>query len=183
MGDASQALKLTNEAVELDPLNSDFYGARASVLINARRYGEAVKSLEGLKRDSPHLFSSPIILGHALMMVGRAKDSARSYAEASADNPFRLTGEAILATRAGDRESAMRKIQRIQQLYGDAASYQYAEIHAQLGGADEALAQLERGWEVKDAGLLNMRVDPWLDPIRNQSRFAALMKKMNFPGS
>ena len=117
------------------------------------------------------------------MMVGRTQDAARSFAEAPADNPFRLVGEAVLAVRTGNRARAMEKIRRMEQLYGDAMSYQYGEVYAQLGEADEALTHLERGWQIKDAGLVWMRVDPWLDPIRNQPRFAALMKKMDFPAS
>lgn len=181
MGDAEQALKLANEAVALDPLNPSFYGSRASVLFNARRYRDAVKSLEDLKRDTPHLFNTPITLANALMMVGRTEDAARSYAEKPADDPFRLSGEAILAIRTGDRAGGLEKKRALEQLYGEAMSYQYAEIHAQLGQPQEALTHLERGWQIKDGGLLSMRVDPWLDPIRNQQRFVAMIKKMRFP--
>jgi len=70
---------------------------------------------------------------------------------------------------------------RLQQLYGVTASYQYAEIHAQLGEVDAAFASLDRAWQIKDGGLLSLRVDPWIDPIRNDPRFTALMNKMNFP--
>lgn len=183
MGNASQALKLANEAVALDPLNPSLYRTRASVLYNARRYRDAVKSLEDLKRDSPHLFDSSTIFGHALMMVGRTEDAARAYAERPADDPYRLVGEAILAIRTGDRAGGIEKKRILEQLYGEGMSYQLGDIYAQLGRPDEAMAHLERGWAIKDAGMLSMRVDPWLDPIRNQPRFAALMKKLNFPGS
>ena len=66
-------------------------------------------------------------------------------------------------------------------LYGEAASYQYAEIHATLGQVDEAFAALDRGWRIKDPGLFLMKTDPMLDPIRRDPRFAALMNKIGFP--
>ena len=67
------------------------------------------------------------------------------------------------------------------QLYHDAENYQYAQIHAQLGDKDKAVQDLERAWEVKDPGLQFLRVDPWLDPLRSDARFTALMREMQFP--
>ena len=75
------------------------------------------------------------------------------------------------------------KKRALEQLYGEGMSYQYGEIYAQLRQPHEALTHLERAWAIKDAGLLGLRVDPWLDPIRNEPRFVALMKKMKFPGA
>jgi TolB-like protein/Tfp pilus assembly protein PilF len=179
MGDSAEALRLADEALRLDPLNSTSYGQRAGVLFAARRYGEAAQGLEDL---SPSLFNSPIMLGNCLMMLGKTVEAARSYAGGPPDDTFRLVGEAILAARTGDRAGSLRKTQRLQQLYGDAASYQYGEIYAQLGDHPAALSHLEQGWQIKDAGLLSMKVDPWLDPIRAEPGFAALLTRMKFPG-
>ena len=181
IGRASEAIRLAEQAVTLDPLEPFSYSTLASVLWEARRYAQSVSTLENFKRESPELFSAPIILGIGLMMLGRTEESARAFADASDVSPFRLVGEAVLAARASDRSAAMRKMERLKALYGDAASYQYAEIHAQLGEVDEAVMHLERAWEIKDAGLLSMLVDPWLDPLRKDARFALLLKKMNFP--
>ncbi len=183
MGDAGRALRLVNEAIALEPLDPSFYGSRASILYNARRYRDAVNSLESLKRDSPHLFNSPLAFGNALMMIGRTEDAARAYAEIPTDDPFRLVAEAVLAIRTGDRASGIGKKRRLEQLHGGAMSYQYGQIDAQLGKPDDAMTNLERGWEIKDAGLLSMRVDPLLDPIRNGPRFTALIRKMRFPSA
>lgn len=83
--------------------------------------------------------------------------------------------------RTGSREGANLKLQRMQQLFGDAASYQYGEIYAQLGDRDCALAALERAWEIRDGGLLGIRNDPALDPLRGDPRFEAIVNRMNFP--
>jgi tetratricopeptide (TPR) repeat protein len=151
------------------------------VLFWSRRYADAARSLEDLKRNSPELFNSPITLGNCLTMLGKAAEAKRSYSEGPADDPFRLTGEAVLAVRTGDRADSLKKVERLQQLFRDAASYQYGQIYAQLEDRPTALSHLEHGWDIKDAGLLAMKVDPWLDPIRNEPRFAALVEKMNFP--
>ena len=181
IGEQSEAIRLAQQAVALDPFDPFSYGNLASVLFEARRYGDSVATLEDVKKDSPHLFRAPVTLGVGLMMLGRTKDAASAFAEALPDDPFRLVGEAILAVRTSNRGAAIRKMERLKQLYGDAASYQYGQVHSQLGETDQALTHLERAWEIKDAGLLSILVDPWLDPLRREVRFAALMQRMNFP--
>ncbi len=87
----------------------------------------------------------------------------------------------MLATRQGDRATALRRLARTKQLYQDAENYQYAQIDAQLGDREAAFQDLQRAWEVRDPGLQFLRVDPWLDPLRPDPRFAALLLKLQFP--
>jgi tetratricopeptide (TPR) repeat protein len=181
VGDQSQALQLAKQAVVLDPLNSGSYGVRARVLYDMRRYGEVVRLAEELKRNLPALFNHPLTLGNSLMMLGRTGEARRQYAESPDDDPIRMAAEAVLAARTRNKTAALQKMARVQRLYGDAASYQYAQIHAQLGDRDQAFAALERGLQIKDGGMLAVRVDPWLDPLRSDRRFTALVKRMNFP--
>ncbi|MEJ7777911.1 MAG: TIR domain-containing protein [Sphingomicrobium sp.] len=183
MGDYSRAIKLANEAVALDPLNPDSYRTRGWILYNSRRYIEALKSLEELKR-TPRQFSGgefPVLRGTNLMMLGRTDEARKAYAQAQKDDPFRLAGEAALAARTGDRSTALKTMDGLQRLYGDPASYQYAQIHAQLGNMDQAFAALERARQIKDAGLLSAKTDPVLDPLRRDPRFAGLLDKIGFP--
>ena len=72
-------------------------------------------------------------------------------------------------------------IARLKQRFGDNASYQYAEINAQLGRKEEAFAALQRAQQVRDPGLLGLKTDPFIDPLRSDPRFAPLLQSMNFP--
>ena len=179
MGDHAKALQLADEALGLDPLNPRSYRTRGLVLFNARRYSEALKTFEEFKGESTRLMF-PIPRGETLTMLGRTAEARKAYAGAP-DDLFRLAGEAILDARSGHRGSSLEKIGRIEQRYGDAASYQYGQIHAQLGNADQAFAALDRAWQIKDAGLLSAKVDPMLDPLRRDPRFARLLAKVGFP--
>ena len=114
-------------------------------------------------------------------MLGRTGEARKAYAEIPQDDVFRLTGEAIIAARLGDRSTSLENIRMVEQSYGDAASYQYGQIYAQLGDADQAFAALDLAWQIKDAGLLSAKVDPFLDPIRRDPRFARLLAKVGFP--
>ena len=86
-----------------------------------------------------------------------------------------------MAARAGDRAQAMGKLSAMKRRYGDAAHFQYAQIYAQLNMVDESIAALRSALETRDPGMAFIRVDPFLDPARDDPRFAAIVKEMNFP--
>ena len=83
--------------------------------------------------------------------------------------------------RSGNRVGALSKLAKLQLTNGDASNHEYAQIYAQLGEKDRAIAALERGYRFKDTGLILLRVDQFLDPLRSDPRFAALVRKLDFP--
>jgi hypothetical protein len=67
------------------------------------------------------------------------------------------------------------------QKLGTTIGYQAAQVHAQLGEKDKAFADLGNALAARDGGLLYLKMDPLLDPIRGDPRYAALVRKLNFP--
>jgi TolB-like protein/Tfp pilus assembly protein PilF len=181
LGNKGESLRLAQKALELDPLNHESYENWVGALFDARRYEEAVRFAEDTKRKSPELYDDPLLLGYCLVMVGRLREAQEQYSVLNPDRWERLTGEALIFARSGDREGAERTIRRMESIVGDAASYQYAQIYADLGDKERAIAALEHAWSVRDPGLFNIRVDPLLDPLRSDPRFQTIIKRMNFP--
>jgi len=66
-------------------------------------------------------------------------------------------------------------------MFGDAASYQFAQVYSLLGDTAKALDALDRAWEILDSGLLWLKADATLDPLRNEPRFRALVQRLDFP--
>ncbi len=181
LGHEAESLRLAQKALDLDPLNDDSYENWVGALFDARRYAEALRFAEETKRKSPELYNDELLLGLCLLMLGQLPEAKQKFALMRADSWERLTGEALTLGRSGDRAGAQRKIQRMQSLVGEAASYQYAEIYADLGDKERAIAVLERAWAIRDPGLFNIRVDALLDPLRGDPRFEAILRQMNFP--
>ena len=100
IGKPEEALRHVDEALALDPLNWASHRAHVSVLFFARRYEEAVRYSLKLKQDSPELFRFPVLLGHSLLMLDRTQEAALAFEQD-------ITGEALLAARAGNRELAL----------------------------------------------------------------------------
>jgi hypothetical protein len=60
-------------------------------------------------------------------------------------------------------------------------AYQYTEVYAQWGNKDKALTWLDTAYRIRDPGLLQLKVDVLMDPIRAEPRFQAVLAKMKFP--
>ena len=88
---------------------------------------------------------------------------------------------AIGCDKLGRRKDAEAMLRRLQDDGGDFAAYQYAEIYAQWGRPDESIKWLEKAAEMRDPGLIAIKADPFLDPIRKMPRFEDVVAVLNFP--
>ena len=181
LGRGDEAVALAARAVALDPLNIGPYAAQSLILFYARRYADAAAAARRVLAQAPRRVQTQTLLGDCLVMMGKLQEAQAEYAKAPADDAFRLTGEAMVAALMGDRVASDSALARMKQVFGDVASYQYGEIHAQRGEIDQAFADLDKAWEVRDGGMLGLRVDPFIDPLRGDPRFRAIETRMNYP--
>jgi hypothetical protein len=65
--------------------------------------------------------------------------------------------------------------------YGATYPVANSEHYAQWGDTARALDWLETGLRVRDPTLRELKVDPYLDPLRNEPRFQALERALKFP--
>jgi len=54
-------------------------------------------------------------------------------------------------------------------------------IHTNLGEKDRALDFLEKAYEDRAFQISMIKTQPIVDPLRSEPRFAALLRRMNFP--
>jgi hypothetical protein len=64
---------------------------------------------------------------------------------------------------------------------GNASAYEYAQIYAQWGDRAKALECLDTAMRLRDPGLIDLKTDPFVDPLRNEARFQAVMRELKFP--
>jgi hypothetical protein len=57
-------------------------------------------------------------------------------------------------------------------------AYEVALLKGAFGQKDEAFQWLEVAYQQHDAGLKFLKVDPCLDPLRDDPRFAQLMRRV-----
>jgi TolB-like protein len=181
LGDGAQALALADRYIALDPLNPTAYNQRGQCLYVLRRYAEAIDAYNKVLVLAPQRNSPRSSISESLILLNRPDEARAMLAKMPPDDVFRQTDEAILAARGGDRAGVDTLINKMRAVSGDNASYQYGQIYTQLGDADRAFAAFDKAVEVRDPGMLNFKRDPFLDPIRRDPRYAALLTRLKFP--
>ena len=150
------ARRKIERAKGLDPLNPVSLEVEALSLVWARDYAAGAAVARRSLQIAQERTQVRRILGNALLLMGKPGEAAVEYSKLESTDYRRLLGEAIIAARAGDRSKSLQKLAEMERRYGDAATYQYGEIYAQLGMTDEALAALKRGLEVRDPGMAHI---------------------------
>lgn len=82
--------------------------------------------------------------------------------------------------RSGQQEAAQRTIAQLEnhvRQYG-VGRYEIALVYAGLGDKGNAFQWLDQAYRVHDVGLLYLKVAPCLDPLRSDSRFDDLMRRV-----
>jgi TolB-like protein/tetratricopeptide (TPR) repeat protein len=181
LGRQREALETADRVIALDPLNHLSYENRVSALYDSRRYQEGLDYAEKVSRSSPELFRAPGLVADCLLELGRAREAWNAYGQLIADSWQELNGQTLALIRAGDRTAAIKNLAKFKRLYGESASYQYAGIYARLGDHDRALSALEHAFAMRDGGLVSIKIDPRLDPLRGEARFDAIVSEMDFP--
>ena len=176
-----EAIRLTRDAQSRDPLNPSAFAQEAHAQSSLGRFAEAEAGYRKALALAPNRRLIRSFLAVTLNELGRADEGLALLRQLPPDYLFRMVGEAIIYGRQGNRAASDAALKHAQTVNGDAAHYQYADIHAQRGDVDEAFASLERAWSFRDPGLAIMKRDPFLRPIKTDPRFESFLKRMNFP--
>ena len=177
-GRAGDALTLVDQVIAVDPLNPEGFHAKAVILSDARRYAEAERFERQAIAIAPNRLTPRSRLAMILMAQGKMDEARKELITLPADNIGRLTHEAVLDARTGNRAGAERGLRELRRLGDDSSQYQQAVILAQMGDRAGALEALEKAWTFRDPGLSGMRSDPLLDPVRSDPRFAAMAGRL-----
>ena len=187
LGHVEAGLTAAQRAVQLDPLNPAMHRLLSFVLRVARRYDEAIDAAQAavdLDAENPRALTTR---GFAYYDVGdyqRARSSCES-ARPPADPAASFYGIsvclAITYEKLGRHADAEAMFTRLHSWYGDRGAYNYADIYSQWGDLPKALAWLEKALRLRDPGLTTLKVDPFLDPLRNEPRFQSIQQALAFP--
>ncbi len=180
-GQTARSLSYADRMVQIDPLNTLSHRRRYYALFYNRQYDACIAEAKLTQKLAPALALPAYFIALSHIMTGRAKEAQKYLETMPPDLTVRLAGEAIVAAKVGNTTVSDQKLKQLASIYGDAASYQFAQAYAQRGDADRAFAALERGFSVKDPGLNTLIVDPLFDPIRSDHRFKALSNRLDVP--
>jgi hypothetical protein len=81
---------------------------------------------------------------------------------------------------SGDKKKAEAELNKTLAEHSDLDPSSFALIYTGLERYDEALTQWERGYDKRIIFMVTLKIGIDCDPLRNEPRFKALLKKMNF---
>jgi TolB-like protein/tetratricopeptide (TPR) repeat protein len=174
--DAKEAIE---RALALDPLNPLIFRAAGAVEYAARRYAASLPLLQRALTMNPKMSRAHAAIGDAEFMLGRLPQARDAYAAEPVED-FSLAGKAIVEHKLGNTATARAALEKLVQDQGERVLYQQAQVLAQWGDVNGAMARLQRSREVGDSGLIYARNDPMLDVLRADPRFVSLLKGMGF---
>ena len=176
-GDFEVALADIETALALDPLNFRMKRSRAGALSLVGRFEESLAEAEVLARIAPNRGGVNYSLGWAYARLDRNRE-ALAAAEKEAFEFLRLELEAVLYHRMGDTETAQQKLKELMDSFGDDVSWQVANVYMGWGDPDNAFAALERGFAIRDPGLVYLKSNLLYEPYHDDPRYQDLLKRM-----
>jgi len=148
-----------------------------------REYEAAVACGKKALELHPYLYLGRLFYGEALEYAGQPDEALEQYRLAiimSPDLGWLRAFEAKCLARHGHRKEAQKILAELVQVrktqYMDA--YYMAVLMDALGDRDQAFQELERAYHEKSAVLFMLDVDPKLDGLRKDGRFAVLRNKI-----
>ena len=175
--DQALAGQMIARVLALDPLNPRAFQAAGFIALFARDYPVVVNRMQRALQLNPGSPGAYFGIAIARLLQG---DAAGGLA-AAAQEPvllFRLTATAIAAGKQRETASADAALEALIRDYGDASLYQQAQINAQLGAVEPAMAALEQAFAMRDSGVLWAPNDALLDPLRAEPRFKDLLIRL-----
>jgi TolB-like protein/Flp pilus assembly protein TadD len=180
MGHFDAGLAAANRAVVLDPLARGSHATLGRALYAARRYEEAVTAYAEVISLEPDYKQTYGVRGLAYYGLGDL-ESARASCETKPDYWVSQWCLAVIYDKLGRHADAEAVLAKLKAANGDAGAYQYATIYAQWGNLTKALEWLETALRLRDPGLVLVKTDPLLDPLRKEPRIQAIERELKFP--
>ena len=154
----------------------------------ARQYDEGIAVCKKLANENPTFAVAHYCLAWAYWgkrMYPQVIEELRAFGQLSGN---RDESEFDSAMEQGFRSAGWKgaltkgvEIRQAQRKTGYSSAYNIASLYADLGDKDQAFRWLNTAYQERDWLLLGLKTDFSLDPIRSDSRFAELVRKVGLP--
>jgi tetratricopeptide (TPR) repeat protein len=181
-----EALAELEEQRSRDPLNQRMHFLQKGiVLIQARRFDEALQAYSDAQAVEPSKEIFPFTLGYAYAGKGHYNEAITYYKKAVVDHGgeekysqplvYLAATYAKLPEKRAEARVILARIERMPEYVSPAL---LAAIYAELGENDKAMELLERAFIKRDLLLRFIKTGYEYDSLRNDARFVDLTKRI-----
>src|SRR4030095_2974661 len=182
-----EAISTAKRAQELDPLTPIISTVVGLVCHYARQYERALAEYLQIIEMDPRFVAAHYFCGSTYTQLGEhekaiAEEELALQISPNATLPLALLGNAL--AMAGKKYAAEEKLEELRRLRERifVSPFFEALIHIPLGQADEAFECLEKAYEERFHRMSSIKVEPMLDPLRQDPRFDDLLRRGGFGG-
>ncbi len=186
-GRFAEAISEINHALGINPLSMMDRSMAGWTYYHARQYERAEQELRAALEIDRNFSNCYLMLGFVYERLGRYDESISVLHKALE----LMTGSVVplwplaytLATR-GHKKEAREIVARLHEHSQNhyVSPYFFAVIYTGLGETEEAFIWLDKAIESHDEWLIWLGVEPKLDPLRSDPRFAGLLKRVGLKG-
>jgi serine/threonine-protein kinase len=182
-GRFDDAVTEIRKAQQLDPLAVPVNRAVGWILYFARRYDESIEELRKTLAMNADFLGARLVLWWVHIARGTPEEAIADIQKELEKPGLKTVKKLMLAyasAAAGRREEANGLLWELDaKLSGDTRlALLSALLFTALDLKDRAFQELHRAFEAREPGLLFLKVAPWLDPLRTDPRYGALVEKL-----
>src|SRR5258708_3405665 len=186
MGKFDESFEQIKKARELEPLSISINTSLGWRLYLAREYDRSIAQLRDTLEMDPASEWAHLNLGQAYEQKGQfslAIEELQKAAELSHSSPLTISALAHAEALSGNHAGANKLLTQLEALSKKqyVSPYYIAVVYLGLGKNDVAMNWLEKAYTDRSNGLVFLKVEPELDPLRTNPRFVALQNRLNFP--
>jgi len=180
LGRHEEAIAEMKRAMELEPLSITQGANFAAVYLYARQFDKALDQARKTYELDPTQPSARHWMCHSYNINGMYEDSLGISEKVGETSTALYSVQAYAYARSGRREQAETILKKWKEVEKARyiSHYQMAIAYIGLGEKDLAFAELERAYKEHDWFLVRIKVDPFMDPLRDDPRFNQLVKRV-----
>ena len=182
LGRFEEAFTEMQRARQLDPLSLIMRADNGVFLYYARQYDPAIAQFRAVLEMEPN-FPRANIIAFAYMQEGRFADALadlESWHPIGNNAFWRWNLQAYVYGRASQPVPARRALANLQQLnrHHPIDPLAFVGPYIGLGDNDQAFAWIDKSVAAHSPGLTALKVDPVYDPLRSDSRFQPVLRRI-----
>ncbi|MFI5152289.1 MAG: tetratricopeptide repeat protein [Chitinophagales bacterium] len=176
-GRFEEGIRLTKQAITLDPVKAVAYYNYGQLLYYANNYEEAIISYKKALEINPQFPRVHIYLGEVYLLQGKPEMALAEMKQETEKVLYEL-GMALAYHALGRTKEADEALTNYVFNYQNDWAYIIAEIYAFRGEKDKAFQWLEKAYKKKDTWLIWLKGDPLLKNLESDPRYSTFLKKM-----
>ncbi len=186
MGRVDEGVAELKKGQQLDPLAQERTSVLGWNLYLAHRYDEAIEQHRKAIELEPDYWPGYSWMGNALAQQGHWPAAAEAFQKAiSIEHVIAVPtiGLGRVYAVSGKKEEALKVLAELNDhsKHPYVSSYLIASIYVGLGDKDKAFASLEKAFEDRSWYMTHLKLDPELESLHSDPRFADLVRRVGLP--